>query len=351
MKENNIRFSQNFDIDLATILESKNYDKFFLLTDSKVYDIYGKFIEDVLKSYNVKTIVIPEGDDNKSLDSVTRIWQFLMENGASRHSCIVNFGGGMITDLGGFAASTFKRGIDFVNIPTTLLAMVDASAGGKTGINFQNLKNEIGVFSNAVSVIIHCGFIRSLDHSQILSGYAEMLKHSLIDSEEMWAKIIIFNFEDFTSPVFFDIIKESVQVKERIVNEDPHEGGKRKILNLGHTFGHAFETLSHRQNKPIPHGYAVAYGLICELYLSCIKLSFPTDKMRKTVNFIHENYGCPQITCNDYDELLEIMTHDKKNNNDIINFALLNDFGKPALDIHATKDEIFEAFDFLREAF
>ena len=346
-----IRFSEDFDAHLNIALHRKEYDKYFLLTDNKVYGIYGHLIEGSMKRYNAKTIVIPEGDENKNLQTVTKVWQFFVENGATRHSCLVNFGGGMVTDLGGFAASTFKRGFDFVNIPTTLLSIIDASVGGKTGINFLDLKNEIGAFSDAACVIIHKAFIYTLDNEQLLSGYAEMLKHSLIDSEKMWAEIINFDFAGIKTYDFLVMIKNNVAVKERIVSADQHEGGKRKILNLGHTFCHALETLSHKHNRPIPHGYAVAYGLVCELYLSCVKLSFPTDKMRQTVKFIRENYGASDITCKDYDELLNLMLHDKKNHDDMINFALLSDIGCPKLDCHATKDEIFEAFDFLREGF
>lgn len=180
----------------------------------------------------------------------------------------------MVTDLGGFAASTFKRGINYINIPTTLLAMVDASVGGKTGINFRGLKNEIGVFSNASTVILDTTFLKTLDTKNILSGYAEMLKHGLINDEKMWAELI--NEElSVSHSSFKKMLAESVAVKQRIVTEDPTEQGIRKALNLGHTAGHAFESFALSNNAPILHGYAVAYGLICELYLSAIKTGFP----------------------------------------------------------------------------
>ena len=254
----------------------------------------------------------------------------------------------MVTDLGGFAASTFKRGINYINIPTTLLAMVDASVGGKTGINFNGLKNEIGVFNNASTVILDTQFLKTLDAENICSGYAEMLKHGLISEDKMWAELLNYDLENPDLQKLSRMVADSVAVKERIVTEDPTEKGIRKALNLGHTVGHAFESLA-LQRKPVLHGYAVAWGLICELYLSCIKTGFPTDKMRQTVSFIKEHYGKMTITCDDYPTLLELMTHDKKNVAGTINFTLLGGIGDIRINQNATKEEIYEALDFYRE--
>lgn len=279
---------------------------------------------------------------------MVHVWKSLGEGGASRHSCMINLGGGMVTDLGGFAAATFKRGINFINIPTTLLSMVDASVGGKTGINFGGLKNEIGVFCDSKFVILDTEFLRTLDAENICSGYAEMLKHGLISDEKMWAELVGF---DLAHPDLLQLqrmVGDSVAVKERIVEQDPHEHGIRKALNLGHTFGHAFESWALKR-KPVLHGYAVAFGLIPELYLSVMKTGFPTEKMRQTVNFIKEYYGSLPITCDDYDELIELMRHDKKNQDGIINFTLLGGIGDIRINQSATIDEIKEAFDFFRE--
>ena len=270
------------------------------------------------------------------------------DRGATRHTLLINIGGGMVTDLGGFAASTFKRGINYINIPTTLLAMVDASVGGKTGINFRGLKNEIGVFNNASSVILHTPFLRTLDSENILSGYAEMLKHGLISNEEMWAELLEFRIEILEFSRLQRMLADSVAVKQRIVTEDPTEKGIRKALNLGHTIGHAFESYA-LEHKPVLHGYAVAWGLICELYLSAIKTGFPSDKMHQTVNFIKEHYGKMTITCDDYPTLLELMTHDKKNVAGIINFTLLGGIGDIRINQTASKQDIYEALDFYRE--
>jgi 3-dehydroquinate synthase len=268
--------------------------------------------------------------------------------GATRHSLMINLGGGMVTDLGGFAASTFKRGISFINIPTTLLSMVDASVGGKTGINFGGLKNEIGVFNNANCVILDTFFLQTLDEENILSGYAEMLKHGLISTEEHWSELMNFDIEKPDLKELGLLVAKSVQVKEHIVTEDPTEKGIRKALNLGHTVGHAFESLA-LQRKPVLHGYAVAWGLICELYLSVVKTGFPVDKMRQMTRYIFERYGRMPITCDDYPTLLELMTHDKKNTGSSINFTLLGGIGDIRINQTATKEEIEEALDFYRE--
>ena len=293
-------------------------------------------------------ITIGATDTHKTLETVVHVWTELGRLGATRHSLLVNIGGGMVTDLGGFAASTFKRGIAFVNIPTSLLAMVDASVGGKTGFNFNGLKNEIGVFSNASSVILDTEFLKTMDSENICSGYAEMLKHGLIHQERMWAELVNFNLRQPDLKQLQKMVAESVEVKERIVIEDPTEQGIRKALNLGHTIGHAFESLS-LERKPVLHGYAVAYGLMAELYLSAAKTGFPTDKLRQTVHFIQENYGRMPISCDDYPKLIELMRHDKKNTSGSINFTLLGDIGDIRINQTATEEEIKEALDFYRE--
>ena len=255
----------------------------------------------------------------------------------------------MITDLGGFAASTFKRGIKFINIPTTLLSMIDASVGGKTGINFNGLKNEIGVFNAASCVILDTHFLQTLDYTNILSGYAEMLKHSLISSVDHWSDLLHFDLNDINYEYLQKLVALSVKIKEKIVTEDPYEHGIRKALNFGHTVGHAFESFALSQNKPILHGYAVAWGCICELYLSAIKVGFPHDKLYQTIQFIKEHYGTFTFSCKNYNHIYELMKHDKKNNSGIINFTLLGDIGDIRINQTATKEEIFEMLDFFCE--
>ena len=294
---------------------------------------------------------IQSTDSHKDLTSLSHVWKELGDHGATRHSLLINLGGGMVTDLGGFAASTFKRGIDFINIPTTLLAMVDASVGGKTGINFNGLKNEIGVFNNARFVILDTEFLRTLDDKNIRSGYAEMLKHGLISDEKHWAELLNFDLSRPDLKQLQTMLAYSVSVKKHIVKKDPHEKDIRKALNLGHTFGHAFEafSLDTPNKEPLLHGYAVAFGLICELYLSSVLTGFPTDKMRQTVQFIRENYGSFDFSCDDYDRLIELMHHDKKNTGATINFTLLAGIGNIRINQTASDELIKEALDFFRE--
>ncbi|MEE0670983.1 3-dehydroquinate synthase [Prevotella sp.] len=342
--------SGNLERDLVNAIAECEHDKIFVLTDQTTHDMCLPKLQNFLCLKGAQSIVIKAGDTNKTLDSLAEVWTALSQGGATRHSLMINLGGGMVTDLGGFAASTFKRGIDFINIPTTLLAMVDASVGGKTGINFDGLKNEIGVFSDSKFVIINTQFLDTLDHDNICSGYAEMLKHGLISDNKHWAELVGFNLAQPDLAQLQRMVAESIKVKERIVTEDPHEHGIRKALNLGHTVGHALESFAMKHGRPVLHGYAVAYGMVCELYLSARKTGFPTDKMHQTVRFILDHYGRLPYTCDDYPELLELMRHDKKNTSGIINFTLLGGIGDIRINQTATKEEIEEALDFLREA-
>ncbi|MDE7442756.1 MAG: 3-dehydroquinate synthase, partial [Muribaculaceae bacterium] len=258
-------------------------------------------------------ITIPAGDEAKNIESLSMVWTALSNGHATRKSVLINVGGGMITDLGGFAAATFKRGMRFVNVPTTLLGAVDAAIGGKTGINFNGLKNEIGVFREADAVVLSACFFPSLPHSELLSGYAEMLKHGLISDIEMYGRILDNNVTVTDSEELLCLLRDNVTVKQRIVAEDPHERGIRRALNLGHTAGHAFESLALKRGKPIPHGYAVAWGLVVELILSHLKLKFSSTELHRVADYVYANYGVPAIMCSHYNQLLELVTHHKTN--------------------------------------
>lgn len=341
--------SGNLERDLVSAISECEHDRIFVLTDETTQQLCWPKIKNFKALKECTPIIIKATDTHKNLDTLAQVWQALSNGGATRHSLMINLGGGMVTDLGGFAASTFKRGIDFINIPTTLLAMVDASVGGKTGINFGGLKNEIGVFSDSRFVIINTQFLDTLDHDNICSGYAEMLKHGLISDERTWAELVTFDLENPDLSKLQRMVADSIKVKERIVETDPHEHGIRKALNLGHTMGHAFESFAMRRGTPILHGYAVAYGLISELYMSARKTAFPTDRMHQTVRFIRENYGTLNITCDDYPTLIELMHHDKKNTSGIINFTLLGNVGDIRINQTANEEEIKEALDFFRE--
>ena len=357
-----IIISHNLHADLAAVVERQQPDRLFVLVDEttreqclplieKAHFIEGTDAEGrPLARGAAEIITIGATDEAKTLDTLAYVWQELGLRGATRHSMLLNLGGGMVTDLGGFAAATFKRGITFVNIPTTLLAMVDASVGGKTGINFRGLKNEIGVFREAEAVIIHTDFLRTLDAQNLRSGYAEMLKHGLISSAADSAELLAFDIFDVDYSALADLVARSIKVKERIVAEDLHEHGLRKALNLGHTVGHAFESLALEQQHAVLHGYAVAWGLVCELYLSVTRCGFPAELFHQVEHFVSETYGRFPLDCKLYDRLFEFMTHDKKNEAGRINMTLLAVPGDIRINQVATREDIFEMLDYYRES-
>ncbi len=296
------------------------------------------------------SIVVKAGDINKDINSLTAIWRQLGTLGATRHSLAVNVGGGVVTDMGAFAAATFKRGIRFINLPTTLLGAVDASVGGKTGINFNSLKNEVGAFAPADAVVISTIYFDTLPDQELLSGYAEMLKHGLLSGDETYRELLAYRITDRDNSRLLQLLEQSVRVKANIVAVDPTERSLRKALNLGHTAGHALESLALSRQSPIPHGYAVACGLVVELVLSHMLLGFPSADLHQFATYVLDNYGVPYINCRDYPELLRLMHHDKKNLNPRdVNFTLLRSVGDPVIDTTATDQQITTALDLTRD--
>ena len=351
MEKQEIIISRDLAGSLAQALDRQSYDRLFVLTDTTTHRLCRPLLSGMKGMDDARDIVIEPTDEHKDLQTLASVWTALQEGGATRHSLMINLGGGMVTDLGGFAASTFKRGIPYINIPTTLLSMVDASVGGKTGINYGGLKNEIGVFCPARTVILSSRFLASLDSRNLCSGYAEMLKHGLISTREHWKALVGFDLSQPDLALLQEMIAESVAVKEEIVKQDPTEKGIRKALNLGHTIGHAFESLAMAENRTVLHGYAVAWGLICELYMSAVRTGFPHDVLQQALTFIRENYGTFLIDCKEYDRLYDYMTHDKKNiSAGQVNFTLLGGIGDIRINQTATKKEIFEALDFYRDS-
>lgn len=349
MEKQWIRMDVPLSEGLREVLQQTAYDKLFVLTDENTeMDCLPRLRQAGLPE-EAQVMTIDAGDDNKDVCALSEVWMQLSRGGATRHSLLINLGGGMVTDLGGFAAATFKRGIRCINIPTTLLAMVDAAVGGKTGINFNGLKNEVGVFAPAAAVLIDTNFLRTLDDENVLSGYAEMLKHGLISTRAHWAELLTADPLHVDYARLQELVARSVAIKEDVVVQDPYEKGLRKALNLGHTVGHAFESLALHRQQPVLHGYAVAWGLVCELYLSACQAGFPTEALRQTVSFVREYYGTFRFDCRDYDWLYECMTHDKKNTSGVIRFTLLEDVGRVRINQTATKEAIFEMLDFYRE--
>jgi len=342
--------SSNLSADVEKTIRNIHYDKLFILTDEHTHELCLPLLRELPQLRGAQQIMIPADDTNKTIVNLSKVWRQLTENRATRHSLLVNVGGGMVTDLGGFAAATFKRGIRYINIPTTLLGAVDAAVGGKTGINFEGYKNEIGAFYPSEFVIISSDFFHTLNQRAILSGYAEMIKHALIHSAADLEKLIQFPLEAIDYGRLNEMVFRSVGIKQRIVEKDPYEKDIRKALNLGHTTAHAFESFAIETGNPVPHGYAVAWGLIVELYLSHRLCNFPKEKLQKTIRFIQENYGAFPITCDHYETLYAIAGHDKKNQGDTINFTLLSEIGNVRIDQTAEKALFFEALDFYRDS-
>ena len=341
--------ADNLERCLAEAVGKVEHDRLFVLTDTTTKQLCWPVVQNYAVMKDAIMITIQPTDEAKTLETLATVWTSLQKGGATRHSLMINLGGGMVTDLGGFAASTFKRGMAYINIPTTLLSQVDASVGGKTGINFGGLKNEIGVFNCANSVILSSTFLRTLDTENMLSGYAEMLKHGLLNSKENWAELLTF---DITTPDYAtlqNLVAKSVAIKEQIVKEDPTEKGIRKALNLGHTAGHAIESLALKEGRTILHGYAVAWGLLMELYLSARKCGFPAKEMHQMEAYIKEHYGKFLYECKHYETLYNFMSHDKKNQGGNINFTLLGGIGDIRINQTASQDEIEEMLDYYRE--
>lgn len=342
-----IIFTNDVNNAVKSILDDMDYNKLFVLTDVNTrHYVMPIFCETLV---NAIDITIQAGDTNKNMESLAHVWKTLGENGATRRSVLINLGGGMITDLGGFAASTFKRGIKFINIPTTLLSSVDAAVGGKTGINFNGLKNEVGVFNEADAVLISTRPLATLPIDEVKSGFAEMLKHGLLSNKDTFNKLLDYEFNQFHNEHLLSLLEESVNVKRDIVRQDPHEKGLRRALNLGHTVGHAFESLAMKRQSPIPHGYAVAWGMIVELVLSHMMLKFDSNTLHRYSQFVYDNYGAFHISCDDYPELISLMTHDKKSNNGEMNFSLLRDIGNIEINCIASENDVKAALDIYRD--
>jgi len=294
-----------------------------------------------------EVIELHSGEEDKNIASCMQVWKALGQNGADRKTLMINLGGGVISDLGGFAASVFKRGIDFINVPTTLLAQVDASVGGKTGIDFGNLKNEIGLFNDPKAVFIYPCYLNSLSERQLLSGFAEIIKHSLICDRVYWEKLKLADVTDAST--LSGLIAHSVEIKNNIVTQDPKEQGLRKTLNFGHTVGHAIESYFLERANTLLHGEAVAIGMICESYLSYKKVKLNHAELDEITEFIFSMFKTVALEQFDEHRLIELMRHDKKNLKGEINFTLISKIGLAETDKTCTIDLIKESFRYYRE--
>lgn len=332
---------------LNLYLKENQPSKIFILVDSNTNQYcLTPFLRKMETSESIEIIEIEAGEEFKNLETCEGVWNALSELEADRKSMMINLGGGVVTDLGGFVASTFKRGISFINIPTTLLSMVDASVGGKTGVDLGNLKNQIGVTNQPEMVVIDTSFLSTLPKEEMRSGLAEILKHGLIASETYWKKVS--NLSDLDLNDLDEIIKESVDIKSEIVTKDPFEKNVRKTLNYGHTLGHAIESycLTHETKKKLLHGEAIAIGMILETYISAESKGFPREKSENISKILKEIYGTHSFTERDIEKIEELMKYDKKNERGKVNFVLLEDIGKPLIDCNVEPELIKKAFNY-----
>ena len=336
----NIIFGEQASAQLSML--TNNYDKFFVLTDENIYRVYSSLIASLLPEKEVTKIVIPAGEESKSIENVVFIWNKLLEEKAGREALLINLGGGTISDIGGFAASTYKRGIDFINVPTTLLAMIDASIGGKNGINFNNYKNQIGLFSEPNSVIINPNFLKTLNERDIKSGLAEMIKYAFIADESLL---------DLDSDNYLDFIEKAATIKEDIVSLDMKETGLRKILNFGHTIGHALESYCLEKENYLTHGEAVALGIYSALYLSVRYCGLDDKWLFFYEMWFKGNLNLMNLNGFDVDAIYSYLSYDKKNKGGKPQFVLISAPGKPKIDVEVFEEDIKESIAILKNKF
>lgn len=334
---------------LASHIEELEYSKVFLFVDEITQTLcLPVFYDRIGLNRNWEIIQIPSGEGHKNISSCVLAWEQLSNKGADRNSLIINLGGGMITDLGGFVASTYKRGITFINIPTTLLAMVDASIGGKNGIDFGYIKNQIGTINLPKIVVVESLFLETLPNRQLMSGMAEMIKHGLIYNDTAWDKIRLSDV--LNSSEFEDLLWESIRIKQEIVLKDPMEINLRKTLNFGHTLGHAIESncLSEANRKTLLHGEAIGIGIILAAYISSELLGFPKEKLKQVSEKVLSIFPKEKFSQTEIDKILNLLIFDKKNRNGKVLFVLLKDIGNPEMDCIVPNELINNAFDYYK---
>lgn len=330
-------------------VSSHSYSKIFVLVDENTQiHCLPRFVQAAIgEDFDFELLQIQSGEQHKNINTCVQVWKNLTDLDADRKSLLINLGGGVLTDLGGFVASTFKRGIDFINIPTTLLAMVDASVGGKTGVDLGALKNQIGVINQPEMVLIVPAFLKTLDKRQLQSGFAEMLKHGLIQNVTYWNELKkVSDFEGLDR-----LIYDSVLIKNEIVLQDPTEQGLRKILNFGHTLGHAIEShfLENESAKTLLHGEAIAVGMILEAYLSKLLTGLSQKELEDISTTFISRYKRVKFSKSDISTILRLLKFDKKNSYGNINFVLLQGIGKTVIDIEITPDLFDEAFAYYKD--
>lgn len=331
--------------ELTAYLESNKPSKIIFLTDENTHEHCLPFLlSNVTTEVPYEVIEIEPGEELKTIDTATQLWEILSDFEADRKTLMINLGGGVITDLGGFVASTYKRGVSFINIPTTLLAMCDAAIGGKNGIDHQFLKNIVGTFANPEQIFIYVGFLKTLPHPDLRSGFAEMLKHALIADRKHWEDLTAIS--ELTPENIAHYIERSTGIKQEIVQQDFKEQNIRKTLNFGHTIGHALESLFLKSGRPILHGEAIAIGMICETRLSYLNKLITEEVSDEIIQQIKKYFPLHDISSFKTKEILHLMTNDKKNSLGEISFSLIDGIGSSCYDQRVSNDEITEVLTF-----
>jgi len=352
MKNCAIHFETPQFSQLLQCLQNKYYSAVWILVDENTKRDCLPILEQALKGIVATAYIeIAAGEQHKNIDSCQYIWQGLLAGQADRKALLLNLGGGVIGDMGGFCAATYKRGIDFVQIPTTLLAQVDASVGGKLGIDFQLVKNAIGLFGTPQMVCILLDFLRSLPKRELYSGFAEIIKHSLIADKAHWKKIQLLQDLNNENIDWAALIAHSVAIKSQVVSEDPYEKGLRKILNFGHTIGHAIESLSWEGEQPLLHGEAVVIGMVCEAYLSHLILGMSEQELTEIIAYLRSIYSVYDLSVFEEKELLQLMYQDKKNEGKGIAFSLLPTIGQAQFNVLATEAQITDSLHYYHKHF
>lgn len=340
------QFGKTALVELFQLLSTSHYSSIWVLVDENTENHCLPILQAALPKIAIHKISIPAGESYKNIDSCQYIWKELLHGNANRKSLLLNLGGGVIGDMGGFCAATYKRGIDFIQIPTTLLSQVDASVGGKLGIDFAQVKNAIGLFLQPKSVIIYPPFLKTLPERELYSGFAEIIKHALIANIQYWNRLqVIKNLNDPTLN-WNELLTHSIGIKQQIVETDPLEKGLRKILNFGHTVGHAIESLSWETASPLLHGEAVAIGIICEAFLSVKLLGLSESELQSITHYIFSLYPSYKLSSLDKTALLNLMYQDKKNEATEISFSLLSAIGKAEWNIKADEKLILESLKY-----
>ncbi len=332
---------------LNDFLTKKIFSKIFILVDENTHEYcLPLLLGNMETEISFEILEVEPGEEMKNIQTVTHLWEILTEMQADRKALIINLGGGVITDMGGFVASTYKRGIEFINIPTTLLSMCDASIGGKTGIDLMHYKNMVGTFSFPEQIFVYPQFLESLPYRELRSGFAEMLKHGLIADQIHWENLVQISTLD--ADLVFPHIQKSMDIKQKVVEKDFQEKNVRKTLNFGHTIGHAVESLCLEKQSPILHGEAVALGMICETHLSFLEGLLSQEDSDVIIANIQKYYSFIDLRDFKDEDIFNLLLNDKKNVESKINFSLLSGIGSCVFDYECKTQNIQKSLDFYR---